>query len=93
MAQGLKVRRCAYHPDRPGLATCMQCRKVICQECATQWDGINYCTQCLAGMRRTARARAPVGAWAIVALALPALFYATARAMVWALVTMWEIVG
>lgn len=38
---------CSYHPDRPGLGVCVECRKVICVECTTQFEGINRCASCL----------------------------------------------
>ena len=25
----------------------MSCRKLLCQECTTQWEGINYCGACV----------------------------------------------
>jgi hypothetical protein len=40
--------RCHYHPDRAGLGICVECRRVICRECTTQFEGINRCAQCLA---------------------------------------------
>src|SRR5438094_331428 len=45
------ARLCVHHPARPAFAVCMTCRKPICQECATQWDGIYHCTTCLAARR------------------------------------------
>ena len=39
--------RCHYHPERPGLGICVECRRVICHECTTQFEGINRCAQCL----------------------------------------------
>ena len=39
--------RCHYHPDRPGLGVCVECREVICRECTTQFEGINRCASCL----------------------------------------------
>lgn len=39
--------RCHDHPDRPGLGICVECRKVICSECTTQFEGINRCAGCL----------------------------------------------
>ena len=64
----------------------MACRKVLCQECATEWDGINYCVACLALRRKADRARSSVLSWAAVLLASAALFFASARLMVWAAV-------
>jgi hypothetical protein len=40
--------RCHYHPDRAGLGVCVECRRVICVECTTQFEGINRCARCLA---------------------------------------------
>jgi hypothetical protein len=40
--------RCHYHPERSGLGVCVECRKVICFECTTQFEGINRCARCLA---------------------------------------------
>jgi hypothetical protein len=39
--------RCHYHPDRAGLGICVECRRVICRECTTQFEGINRCANCL----------------------------------------------
>jgi len=41
--------RCHYHPERAGLGVCVECRRVICRECTTQFEGINRCAACLAG--------------------------------------------
>ncbi|WP_426750697.1 hypothetical protein [Myxococcus sp. Y35] len=40
--------RCHYHPERAGLGVCVECRRVICRECTTQFEGINRCASCLA---------------------------------------------
>lgn len=39
--------RCHFHPERIGLGVCVECRRVICQECTTQFEGINRCAACL----------------------------------------------
>jgi hypothetical protein len=39
--------RCFYHPDRSGIGICVECRRVICHECTTQFEGINRCAKCL----------------------------------------------
>jgi len=44
----LTQQNCAHHPTRPGIALCMSCRKVVCQECTATWDGVNHCRPCLA---------------------------------------------
>jgi B-box zinc finger len=82
---------CAHHPDRPGHALCMSCRKVVCQECATEWDGINYCVVCLAARRGAARApSSTVGLLLAVGVSV-ALFFVAARLMVWVGVLATEI--
>lgn len=77
-------RVCAHHPDRPGHALCMACRRVVCQECATEWDGINYCVECLAARRQAERPSSSILSWAVVLAALAFLFLLNARLMVWA---------
>ncbi len=49
--------RCHYHPDRPGLGVCVECRQVICRECTTQFEGINRCASCLG--KRLAQSQKP----------------------------------
>ena len=75
---------CAHHPDRPAHALCMACRKVVCRECATEWEGINYCASCLARRRGALRGghRFP-GLLALTAVSA-LLLVAVARLMVWA---------
>jgi len=62
----------------------MACRKVVCQECATEWDGINYCVACLAARRGAARGGSPFVAWSMLAVASAALAWLSVRLMVWA---------
>ena len=77
------ARLCVHHPARPAFAVCMTCRKPICQECATQWDGIWYCAACLASRRSAPAAKSRVGGWiAVIAASLLILFLGT-RFMVW----------
>jgi hypothetical protein len=77
------AQRCAVHPQRPAFAVCMQCAKSLCQECATQWDGIWYCASCLAGRRGGTVRRSHAGGWiAVIAASLAVLFFST-RLMVW----------
>jgi len=40
--------RCEYHPERMGVGVCVECRRVICLECTTPFEGINRCAPCLA---------------------------------------------
>lgn len=61
----------------------MSCAKMLCQECATQWDGIWHCASCLASKRGTAVQTSPVFSWiSVIAISLFMLF-AGARVMVW----------
>ncbi len=61
----------------------MTCAKMLCQECATQWDGIWHCAQCL-GVKRGAQVeRSPLLSWIGVALVSAALLFTGARVMVW----------
>ena len=57
-AMAAAATNCAHHPDRPGHALCMECRRVVCEECATDWQGINYCAPCLARKAAGGRSRA-----------------------------------
>lgn len=77
---------CVHHPDRPAHALCMSCHRGVCLECATTWDGINYCATCLAEKRRTAKPRSSWIAAIPVALAAAGLFWAVTRLMVWSTV-------
>jgi hypothetical protein len=79
----LQRSNCVNHPDRYGHAVCMTCRKTVCQECATDWDGVFYCSACLAGRRKMSGSRAPVLGWILVLLACAALFGAGPRLLVW----------
>lgn len=79
----MQKQYCSNHPERYGHAVCMSCRKVICQECATEWEGINYCTACLARRRKATATRVPVLGWVAVLVACGVLFYAAQKAMVW----------
>ena len=38
---------CTWHPDRPGVAVCVDCRRVVCPDCATVVDGLHCCVDCL----------------------------------------------
>lgn len=62
--------RCHYHPERPGLGICVECRNVICTECTTQFEGINRCANCLASRLQKARALVARAEWSVGNLAL-----------------------
>jgi hypothetical protein len=76
------LQSCANHSDRRGFAICMSCRKVVCQECATAWDGVNYCRSCLAA-RDHVRRRATLREWMAWAVFCGVLFFAAVRALAW----------
>ena len=62
----------------------MSCRKAVCQECATTWDGIHYCAGCLAGRRKARHGGADwLGLLGVVAAGV-ALFWSLTRLMAWA---------
>jgi B-box zinc finger protein len=77
------ARRCAVHQQRPAYAVCMQCAKTLCQECATQWDGIWYCAACLSTRRSAQAAKSRVGGWIAVIAASLGILYLCTRFMVW----------
>jgi hypothetical protein len=57
--------RCHYHPERPGLGICVECRNVICTECTTQFEGINRCAKCLAARLQKSRAIPVRSEWGV----------------------------
>jgi hypothetical protein len=61
----------------------MECRKVVCAECATDWDGINYCASCLARRRSARREGRLLPGVVALAAACALLLFATVRLMVW----------
>jgi len=73
---------CSAHPERPAHARCMSCQKVLCAECATEWEGINHCRRCLEA-RSTARGRSGVFTGAILVVLIAALLFAHARVLAW----------
>lgn len=79
----LQRSNCVNHPDRYGHAVCMTCRKTVCQECATEWDGVFYCSGCLGQRRKASGGGAPVLAWILVTLAAAALFAVGPKLLVW----------
>jgi hypothetical protein len=61
----------------------MSCRKVVCQECATTWDGVNHCRPCLAKRGAIAAPRRSVGAWVAWTVGCGLLLALAGRAMAW----------
>ncbi|HZR08381.1 MAG TPA: hypothetical protein VFA79_07355 [Myxococcales bacterium] len=74
---------CANHPDRRGFAVCMSCRKVVCQECATTWNGVNHCRSCLAAIGAAAASGRRARAWIAWAASCGLLFVAAGYALAW----------
>jgi Ca2+/Na+ antiporter len=61
----------------------MACRRVVCGECATEWDGINYCAACLAARRREVVRRTNFLGFVAMLLATALLFIVASRLAVW----------
>jgi len=76
-------RVCAHHPERPGHALCMDCRKGVCAECATDWDGVNYCAPCIERRRQRLRSHRRWPGLVLLAVASVLLLLAAARLTVW----------
>ena len=78
------LQHCSFHPGRAAFARCMSCAKMLCQTCATQWDGIWHCASCLGAIRGAAVQRSPWLAWVGVIGVSLFFLYSGARVMVWA---------
>jgi hypothetical protein len=76
-------RTCVFHEERPAFAVCMSCAKLLCQECANQWDGIWHCAECLAAKRAGVTHESHAGGWLMVTAASLALLFVCAKVMVW----------
>jgi hypothetical protein len=83
MATSLLAQSCAHHPGRRGFALCMSCRKVVCQECATTWNGVNHCRPCLAKKGAEEKPAGRLRAWLVWAAASAILFLAAGRTLAW----------
>ncbi len=77
--------RCHYHPERPGLGICVECRNVICTECTTQFEGINRCARCLAARLQKSRALVERAEWGFVNVALALVSVGVLFGGVWVL--------
>jgi len=62
----------------------MACAKPLCQQCATQWDGIWHCAKCLAAKRGSSQIGSHFGGWLALIFSSLLLLYVSARMMVWA---------
>ncbi len=67
---------CHYHPTRPGIGICVECRQVICADCSTQFEGINRCASCLGKMSRAASEVADRSDWSAGRILTLALVFA-----------------
>src|SRR5207248_9380568 len=56
-----RAYRCQNHPEREGIGVCVRCRRVVCAECSTKIDRMNFCTGCLAAITADPRRRARPG--------------------------------
>ena len=70
--------RCANHPEREGVGICVNCRSVVCVECTTRVDRMNYCYRCLQQAAEPAREAKRENRTAEVALGIPLLLLAFA---------------
>ncbi|MCU0241189.1 MAG: B-box zinc finger protein [Vicinamibacteria bacterium] len=87
----MRVRFCVHHEGRNAHALCMSCRQPICQECTTEWDGINYCVTCLGRKRAAKRSgRSPFG-WLALLIVATLLFMINARLLLHMSVFMAEV--
>lgn len=77
--------RCHYHADRAGIGICVECRQVICQECTTQFEGINRCASCLAKRLAQSKSLPLRQEWTFGSLLLAATGFATVLGCVYAL--------
>lgn len=67
---------CHYHPMRPGLGVCVECRQVVCAECTTQFEGINRCAACLARLGKRGEVQAKGSDFCAGSIATLALVFA-----------------
>src|SRR5688572_12888701 len=79
--------RCSNHPDREGVGICVNCRAVICVECSTKIDRMNYCIRCLQAATEPARTadRDNPGREVAIGIPLLALSFVAAAAVFWGL--------
>ncbi len=87
--QSSGARTCAYHFDRPAHALCVSCKTPLCRGCATPWEGIFLCANCLAARRTAAERRGSLWGWlklafGIAVAAAVAMFLGAWASGVWA---------
>jgi hypothetical protein len=71
----------------------MSCRKTLCQECATEWDGIFHCSACLAARRTASSTRGAGLGSVLVLIACAAFFLIGPRLLVWGATLLQRTVG
>src|SRR5437660_681213 len=79
----IPARHCVHHPERAAFALGMSCQSSVCQECATQWDGIWHCSRCLSAKRSATVERSGIAGWVSLIVAAAALLLLSIRIMVW----------
>ncbi|RYZ39672.1 MAG: hypothetical protein EOO71_19095 [Myxococcaceae bacterium] len=52
------------------MGVCVECRRVICRECTTQFEGINRCASCLDTRRKALEGPPPRREWSVVNVVL-----------------------
>ncbi|MBK7860038.1 MAG: hypothetical protein IPJ65_15755 [Archangiaceae bacterium] len=75
--------RCFYHPDRSGIGICVECKRVICTECTTQFEGINRCATCLAARLAEAKKLIERNDWSAGSLFLALVSVTAIFGFVW----------
>jgi hypothetical protein len=65
--------RCANHPEREGVGICVSCRSVVCVECTTKIDRMNYCIRCLDAASEPAKRARPENRAQETVLGIPLL--------------------
>ncbi len=61
----------------------MECFRNVCRECATEWEGINYCVRCLSRRRAAATTRSSLASYLGLVLACALLFALGVRTLAW----------
>jgi hypothetical protein len=64
---------CFRHLERAGVGICVDCRRVICTECTTQFEGINRCSGCLEARLQQTRTLAERREWTVMNVLLAVL--------------------
>lgn len=83
--------RCFYHPDRSGIGICVECRRVICTECTTQFEGINRCAKCLAARLAEAKKLVERNDWSLGSLFLALVSLTVVFGVVWGIAALFRL--